>query len=471
MTPTMQIEESFLRLRSSSWELVAQSMRPVAHLHSYEPKWTKRCLELVFILVSVLLIFWSLASYGQAPTGPESLSLTRCIELANNAPSSVKRARSQLDAARFGVQGAKANFLPQLSISNNFIYNSPLLYDRNAFSFTALNGVHEYSSLATSSLEVDTSGRLRAIYDRAAANRHSAEANVVISERDLQRDVFVAYYHLLLARQLLVSTNENLRAARDFESKVKQLVQGGEASEADLTKASLESALLERTAEAMRLEAELANHDLASFWTTDVTVPLVLADDLNNPVSAPTVPQENNLYLQRPEFQLFSAQIEGLRADARQARARMLPQLSLSFQYGIDSLHVTSRDRGYAGFVHFDIPVFDFLRARSEQRQFQSLTAQAETDQNIGKRLLSKEYQDALSQVSSSYSQISVTEHQVELAKSNLNLSRLRFEGGEGTALDVVSAQSSLVQAQIDFYTTRANYLNAQSALKVASGQ
>lgn len=471
MTPTMQIEESFLRLRNSPWELVARSMRPVAHLHSYKPKRTKSHPELVFISIALLLIFSALAVYGQAPTKAETLSLTQCIELAKNAPSSVKRARSQLDAARFGVRGAKANFLPQLSISNNFIYNSPLLYDRDAFSFTALNGVHEYSSLATSSLEVDTSGRLRAIYDRATANRHSSEANVVISERDLRQDVSVAYYRLLLARQLVVSTNENLRAARDFESKVKQLVQGGEASEADLTKASLESALLERTAEAMKLEAELANHDLASFWTTDVGVPLVLADDLNNPASAPTLPQEDNLYLKRPEFQIFSAQIDGFKADARQARALMLPQLNLSFQYGIDSLHVTTRDRGYAGFVHLDIPVFDFLRARSEQRQFQSMAAQAEADKNIGKRLLSKEYQDALSQVASSYSQISVTEHQVELAKSNLNLSRLRFEGGEGTALDVVSAQSLLVQAQIDFYTTRANYLNAQSALKVASGQ
>jgi outer membrane protein TolC len=83
----------------------------------------------------------------------------------------------------------------------------------------------------------------------------------------------------------------------------------------------------------------------------------------------------------------------------------------------------------------------------------------------------SKEYQDALSDVKGTYVQIDVTQRQLELAKKNLSLSRLRFEGGEGTALDVVTAQSALVQAEIDFYTTRANYLNAQSALKVASGR
>jgi outer membrane protein len=167
----------------------------------------------------------------------------------------------------------------------------------------------------------------------------------------------------------------------------------------------------------------------------------------------------------------LAAQIAGFNADAHQARAGMLPQLNLSFQYGIDSTRLTSRDRGYAGFIHLDIPVFDFLRARSTQRQFQSEARAAQTDLSIGTRLFSKEYQDAVSQVNGIYAQIPITQRQVDLAKENLRLSRIRFESGEGTALEVVTAQSALAQADIDFYTTRADYLNALSALKVASGQ
>jgi outer membrane protein TolC len=283
--------------------------------------------------------------------------------------------------------------------------------------------------------------------------------------------VSVAYYRVLLTGKLTSSANENLQAARDFETKVRQLVNGGEASQADLTKASLETALLERTSDSMKVEAEMAGHDLASYWTTDVAASLVLEDDLDQQPNPPEVAQENAAYLKRPEFQLFAAQVAGFNADARQARARMLPQLNLSYQYGIDTNHVTSRDRGYAGFIHLDIRVFDFLRARSEQRQFQSEARAAQTDLSIGTRLFSKEYQDALSQVNGTYVQIEITQREVSLAKDNLRLSRLRFESGEGTALDVVTAQSTLVQAEIDFYTTRANYLNAISTLKVASGQ
>jgi outer membrane protein len=435
--------------------------KPALSFNSIPPNLRRLLIFLLCLSVTV----------GYAQSSTEVLSLPNCIELARNAPSSVKRARAQLDAAKFAERAARANFLPQVAIVNGFTYNSPLLYDKSSFSFVALNGFREYSSAATTTLELDSSGRLRAIYDRTRANRMIAETGLAMSERDLGRAVSVAYYRVLLTQKLAASANDNLQAARDFETKVRQLVDGGEASQADLTKASLETSVLERAVDSMKIEVKMAEHDLASYWTTDVSVPLALADDLDQEPPKPITSSESAPYLKRPEFRLLAAQIAGFNADARQARAGMLPHLNLSFQYGIDANRVTSRDRGYAGFVHLDIPVFDFLRARSEQRQFQSEARAAQTDLSIGTRLFSKEYQDALSQVNGTYAQIAITQRQVDLAKENLHLSRLRFESGEGTALEVVTAQSALAQADIDFYTTRADYLNALSALKVASGQ
>lgn len=411
------------------------------------------------------------APVGKAQSSAKPLDLPQCIELAQNAPSSVKRAREQLDAAQYAERAARANFLPQVSISSGFTYNSPLLYDRNQFSFIALNGVREYSSVADTSLELDSSGRLRAIYDRARANRSIAETNVAMSERNLRQAVSASYYHVLLARKLLASAEDNQKTAHDFETQVRQLLDGGEVSRADLAKASLESTLLDQTVASMKIEAERANHDLASYWTTDVSTPLNLADDLDQtPPPVPDAPGDQ-AYLKRLEFQIFSNEVVGFRADARQARADMLPQIHLDFQYGIDSLQVTDRNRGYMGSIHLKIPVFDFLRAHDTQRQFQSLARQAQIDQSMSARAFSKEYQDALSQVTGIFSQIAITEQQIKEAKENLRLSRLRFEGGEGPSLDVVTAENALVQSEINFYTTRANYLNALVALKVASGQ
>ena len=59
----------------------------------------------------------------------------------------------------------------------------------------------------------------------------------------------------------------------------------------------------------------------------------------------------------------------------------------------------------------------------------------------------------------------------MKFAEDNLRLSRVRYEGGEGPALEVVVAQGQLVQARQNYYAVRADYLTARADLEVARGQ
>ncbi len=399
------------------------------------------------------------------------LTLQDCVRLAQSAPSSVRLARQQTEIGRYGITRARANFLPLFSIGSSYTYNSPFLEDRSNFSFVALNGIREYSSVVTTGLELDTSGRLRAALDRARADRDAANANLGLSERDLKRAVAASYYHLLLARKLIEAARSNVTEAQAFEDRVHRLSESGEASKADLVKASLQVAMLDQTQQALELEARLANHDLASFWSTDVDTPLGLAEVMEETLPAPEAPVGAAPFLRRLEFSLLDAQQRVFLADARGARAQLLPQASLVFQYGLDAQRVSINDRGYAGFIRLNVPLFDWFRARSESRQFQIQAQQVDTTRQIAERAFSKEYQDALARVQLIYAQIATTDEQVKLAEDNLRLSRVRYEGGEGPALDVVVAQSQLVQARTNHYAIRAGYLTALADLEVARGQ
>ena len=158
-------------------------------------------------------------------------------------------------------------------------------------------------------------------------------------------------------------------------------------------------------------------------------------------------------------------------ADARRAQAELFPQASVVFQYGIDSLRPHLADRGYAAFVNVGLPVFDWLRIHSQTRQFELRAQQVETERKMAERAFSKEYQDALARVEQFYSQISLAREQVKLSEENLRLARLRYDGGEGLALDVVSAQNQLAQARANYYTALASYQNGRADLEVASGR
>jgi outer membrane protein TolC len=73
--------------------------------------------------------------------------------------------------------------------------------------------------------------------------------------------------------------------------------------------------------------------------------------------------------------------------------------------------------------------------------------------------------------VRAAYAQIALTRAQVTLSAENLRLSRVRYEGGEGSALDVVAAQGQLADARTNYFTTLARHLEARADLAVAAGE
>jgi len=424
----------------------------------------------------VLLIASAVGAFSQPAAKP--LSLEDCIRLAQEAQSSIGVARREAEITRRGVERARAAFLPRAQVNNAFTYNSPQLRNPGDFSFVALNGIREYNMQLTAVQELDLSGRLRAELARAHADRDAATATLDMSQRDLKRSVAASFYRVLLARHLVRSVESTLAEAQAFASRTQLLFEKGQAARADVLKASSEVAFLKQSLSAMQLDAEVANHELAAFWTAAVAEELALEDTLARPV--PTLEStlgaadgltKQPLYLKRPEFGLLDAQRRGFLADARQARADLLPQAGFVFQYGIDSLHVRISDRGYAAFFSLNIPIFDWFKTQNLVRQSQLKARQVQITREVVARTYSKEYQDALSRLKSLIQQVSVAEDQVKLSEESLRMSRIRYEGGEGLALEVVDAQNRLGQARSNYYTALAGCWNAKIDLEVATGQ
>jgi outer membrane protein len=384
------------------------------------------------------------------------LTLEECVKRAEAAASAVTVARGEAEIAGRGIAQAKAGFLPRADVGSAYTYN------RGA-SFIALNGVREYLGLFMVGEEVDTSGRLRAVLSRARADREAADAGVLLSGRDLKRAVTGAYYRLLLARRLIEVNQQALTEARAFETRARLLAEGGEVARADVVKAAAQAAFLEQA----ERDAQIANYELASFWTAEVAEPLDIEDVLENNLPPP----EPRPFLRRLEFNLLEAQRKGFLADARAARAQLYPQLNLVFQYGLDASRVVWQDRGYAAFVNLRITVFDWFKSRNQAQQAELRARQVEANREIATRTFSKEYQSALARVKRIYEQIGMTVEQVRLSEENLKLSRVRYEGGEGLALDVVAAQQQLTQARSNRYAAVAAYLTARADLEVASGR
>lgn len=426
----------------------------------------RRVLSLSFVFLSIM------AMDAPAQKASHTLTLQDCIMLAESAPSAVTLARQEREIAARDISRARAGYFPQSNLASGITYNSPLLYDRQTFSLLPYNGIREYVFLLDVNQAIDTSGRLRAEVLKAQSSREIASLDIEVSRRDLRRAVTASYYQALLAQHRVRIMQEALDEGQSFERRTRILFEAGEAAQADVIRASAQAASLQQALNAAQLEDKLAKQALASFWTFDVAQPLALADVLEEPL----IPPEGTLsqpeaYLKRPEFSLFDARRRGFQAEAKRARADLLPQLGINLQYGIDSTAVRIHDRGYAASLNLTIPIFDWNRARSAMAQARLKEQQAETARKISERAFSKEYQRSLARVQQLFEQIPLARRQSNLAEEDLRLSKIRYDGGEGSALDVVAAQNQLAQARTNYYSTIVDYLNAKADLEVASGK
>jgi outer membrane protein TolC len=408
-----------------------------------------------------------------AAQSPPLLTLDDCIRLATDAPSAVATARQQVIIARYGITAAKANFYPLLSLQSGYLYNTPPSAFQEGFQqrFISLNNTREYITMGQADLLIDSSGRTRAEVARARADQQRAEVGVRISQRDIRRLVTTAYYRLLLARRLVRVTRDAAMEAQRFQELTNTLFGGGEVAQADVIKSSADVAFQLQAVNNAELEAQLANHDLASFWTTDTATDLNIEDLLDVPAPAPPMEETNQPYLQRPELAALDADRSILLADVRRTRADLLPQMRLTYQYGIDATRYNFNDRGQAIIASVSVPIFDWSRTRSTMAQFSTQAEQVQTNRAAAERTFARDYQDALARVRQVHRTLELTQAQVTLSTENLRLARIRYQGGEGLALDVVAAQNQLAQASANQYTAKANYFNARAELEVTAGR
>ena len=423
-------------------------------------------------LAGIVLFLAALSRAMVAQTSDPPLTLEECVRRALAVPSPVSLAQRDREIADRDRVQARAAFLPQAAANLSYIYSSPSQQDRSAISFVAANGLREFVGLAGIFQEIDTSGRIRAEYARAKAGQDAATAGLAIAERDLKRAVAGAYYRLLLARHLVDVIRGALAESESFEGRARLLSEAGEAARADVVKASTQVAFLRQSLTSAELAATLANQDLASFWTGEVEQPLNVVDSFEQALPEPEPSQlASSPFLQRFEFHLLDAQLRGFDAEARRAKANLFPQLSWTFQYGLDVNRIAWSNRGYAAFASLNVPIFDWFRSSNASKQFSARAAQVTENRAIAERRFSQEYQSALARVKQFYEQVSQSKTQVALAEEDLKLSRVRYEGGEGAALDVVIAQNQLAQARSNRYSSIANYLNARLDREVASGR
>ena len=180
----------------------------------------------------------------------------------------------------------------------------------------------------------------------------------------------------------------------------------------------------------------------------------------------------------RDDFLSARSALEAQARNVDAARAGHWPTLSLLGTYGfrqstgetlgpgnLDNPH----DIGRIG-VTLDMPLFEGGRVEARVRDQGAKLATAQERFRKLDLQIRLEVETALLNVNSSWERIEVTKKAIEQAQESYRIERLKYDSGKGAIVDVLDAQSALLDSQTNYDRALADYNIALAQLRLAIG-
>jgi multidrug efflux system outer membrane protein len=277
-------------------------------------------------------------------------------------------------------------------------------------------------------------------------------------------NIATAYFQLRTLDMQLEISQKTLASRQDSLKLTRTLEAGGSDSMLDVREA--EQLVSASQAQIADLERQIEQEeDTLSTLLGDTPHPIVRGQNIDQQPLLPTVPTgvPSELLERRPDIQQAETALIAANAEIGVARAAYFPEISLTGAAGSDSNALSRLFTGPSFAWNYGpsltVPIFDAKRIRnnvrvseSEQRQavltYQQTIANAFRD--ISKALVAyRKYRE-------------YREHEEEIVTSSadaLHLSKIRYEQGQSSYLDVLTNDRTYLSAQLDLATAKQNEL------------
>ena len=418
---------------------------------------------------------------GQS-SAPLTLTLQDALARAQTNVPQLLAAVSDANGAHEDIQQARAATRPSLSVKSDYLGtqgNGVFASGR----FVTNDGVHVYREWALVHQDF-TAAVTRTGIRRAEEAEVAARAKVEITRRGLAATVTRAYYALLSAQRKYATSQQALDDAKRYFAISQNLERGGEVAKSDTVKADLQVAAQEQAFREAKLAMENARLDLAVMLFQDFDQNFNLVDDLALAPSLPALTEIQTMAeRQNPDLQAANSALRGAGLDVKLARQAYLPSLTADLAYGIEAnafaLHSTVAadpqkgpvpNLGYFLTVSLNLPVWDWGSRSSKVRQAVLKRNQASVELSATQRTLIRNLQGFYAEAQTAREQVDSLQHSVDLASESLRLNALRYQAGEATILELVDAQSTLIQARNAFVDGLSRYRLAVANLQTLTG-
>jgi outer membrane protein TolC len=313
---------------------------------------------------------------------------------------------------------------------------------------------------------------------RSTAIKFASKAAEVTQEQ-IKANVYKIYYQVLAGRQQLSTIDANITRFEQLLNDTREIFKNGFAEKLDVSKA--EVSLTNLRTEKLRVENRLeqALIGLKLLIGMPVNAPLTLTDTLPEDIYSQEVLETQFNYNERPEYEQLSLNKKLNEYNVRRYKLSYLPSISLSSSY----YQIAQRNQfnffkaGEPWFpsssvgVRINVPIFDGLakaaRVRTARLQLEQTTNNLE---NL-ELSIDKEIAEARIGMRSAVAAMEYQRKNMQLAEQVYDQTKLKYEQGLGSNLEITNSQAELTTAQNNYYSALYDAIIARVDFLRATGK
>jgi cobalt-zinc-cadmium efflux system outer membrane protein len=276
------------------------------------------------------------------------------------------------------------------------------------------------------------------------------------------------YDSLLVATRHQSDLRESRDMAEQFLQKTQARFTAGTAAKLDVIRAQVDVAQVQNQLIANERAIANGRAGLNRYLSRSLGAPLVLLDSLAVPMSIPTLDRIESYAMQhRPEIANLQSQIEGARATTALSREYWLPDIVL----GASRDYTQPGPALYSAGVAFPLPLFFWQHSHGEIAQNASRVHELEANAVDLHAQIGQDVRNAYAAASTALEQVTfIRDNLLPSAQSAFTSAMASYSLGGSSALEVIEARRTLVDAQSQYSDALATANIARWELQRAAG-
>ncbi len=434
---------------------------------------------MIYRITALLILFSFSVCFGRPAQVDDKkkmvLTLEQAIELALKQNKDILVSKLDLRTAAEQIREARAGAFPKLDLTGRYTRNIMLPAFFMSFdgevtkievgSPNAVNTQLMLTQPLYSGGRVGTAYKIAKIYSEASIE---SDDNI---RNNTTLEVKKSFYGLLMAKEALKVAKRSLELSESHYNNIKKKQSQGVVSEYDLLRAEVQVANARPAVIQAENSLALGFTGFKNLLGIEPAVEVDIDGELKYDIvdEAEIKESSKDVYLKRPDYKNLDLMSKVYELNIKIEKGARLPFISLSGDYTFSgnsdnfTFGKNSRALSMAAYLNFSLSIFDGFKTSAKIQQARNNFRKMELQKAQLKEYINLEIEQTVLKMNEARKRIEAQGKTIQQAERALRISRVRYENGSGTQLDVFDVQVAYDVSQMNYIQAVYDYQVAKS--------